>query len=396
MKKRPVFHELIKRLREPRKFIQVLLGPRQVGKTTLAEQAIKTLRKPYHYISADLATLQDLTWLEQQWSIARMKAASKKGALLIIDEVQKIPRWSDVLKALWDEDTHKKIDLSIMLLGSSPWLMQKGLTESLAGRFEILPITHWSFSEMHKNFGWNLEKYLFFGGYPGAAHLAEQKKFARWVNYITESLIETTISRDILLMTQVNKPALLRRLFQLGCLYSGQLLSYTKILGELQDAGNTTTLAHYLDLLKGAGLLVGLQKFANQKVRQKGSTPKFCVFNTALMTSQGTKNFTEARKDHEYWGRIVESAVGAYLLNSVRGTSAEVFYWREGNLEVDFVLQRGSQITAIEVKSEFKSFSRSGIDSFVKQFKPTKIILVGSNGIPLEKFLQMSLDQLLT
>ncbi len=348
LKKRPIFGELVGRLQEPRKFIQVLLGPRQVGKTTLALQVSKTLHKPSHYISADLATLQNVAWIQQQWEVARSLVKPNHGALLIIDEVQKIPHWSDAIKALWDQDSRNQVDLSVMILGSSPWLMQKGLSESLAGRFEIIPITHWPFREMHDHFGWSLNKYLYFGGYPGAATLADEEDPSRWANYINESLIETTISRDILLMTQVNKPALLRRLFQLGCNYSGQILSYSKMLGELQDAGNTTTLAHYLDLLSGAGLLSGIQKFSNQHVRQKASSPKFSVFNTALMSAQSGKTFIQAREDRAYWGRLVESAVGAYLLNATRGTQIEVFYWREGDMEVDFVLREGNSITAMK------------------------------------------------
>ncbi|MFI5334672.1 MAG: ATP-binding protein, partial [Chlamydiales bacterium] len=195
MRKRPVFQILSKRVQEPRRLIQVLVGPRQVGKTTLALQAAKAARKPSHYASADLATLQSLSWLEQQWEVARSKIDSRKGALFIIDEVQKIPNWSDTIKSLWDQDTRNGIKLSVLLLGSSPWLMQKGLTESLAGRFEIIPVTHWSFAEMHKVFGWSLDHYLYFGGYPGSAPFAKERDATRWTNYINESLIETTISR---------------------------------------------------------------------------------------------------------------------------------------------------------------------------------------------------------
>lgn len=394
MKKRSIYSQLLKRLKEPRKFIQVLLGPRQVGKTTLVLQAAKVLKKKSHYISADLATLQDLTWLKQQWEIARDMIKGKKNVLLIVDEVQKIPNWSEMVKSLWDQDTRDGVNLSVVILGSSPWLMRKGLTESLAGRFETLPVTHWSFEEMHKHFGWSLDKYIYFGGYPGAAPLANQKDSSRWVNYINESLIETTISRDILLMTQVNKPALLRRLFQLGCHYSGQILSYSKMVGELQDAGNTTTLAHYLDLLSGAGLVAGLQKIMHQPVRQKSSSPKFAVFNTALMTAQSAKTFKQAKNDLSYWGRLVESAIGAHLLNITRGTQAEVFYWREGDKEVDFVVQYGDQTIAIEVKSSKGSALRSAIDLFDSAFKPDRILLVGEAGIPIQKFLSSSLSDL--
>jgi len=395
MKKRPIFNQLLKRLQEPRKFIQVLLGPRQVGKTTLALQVAKAIKKPSHYISADLATLQNVAWIQQQWEVARSKVEPALGALLIIDEVQKIPHWSETIKALWDQDTRNKIDLSVMILGSSPWLMQKGLSESLAGRFENIPITHWSFGEMQEHFGWTLERYFYFGGYPGAASLADETDPSRWGHYINESLIETTISRDILLMTQVNKPALLRRLFQLGCSYSGQILSYSKMLGELQDAGNTTTLAHYLDLLSGAGLLAGIQKFAKQPVRQKGSSPKFSVYNTALMSAQSGKNFKQAREDHVFWGRLVESSIGAYLLNSIRGTQIELFYWREGDKEVDFVLRDGDSITAIEVKSGPEFMNRMGIDIFVSKFKPDRVLLIGNTGISIEKFFLTPLSKFL-
>lgn len=386
MKRRPVFDDVVKRLQEPRKFIQVLLGPRQVGKTTLALQVAEAIKKPSYYITADLATLQSRAWIEQQWEIARSKVEPGKGGLLIIDEVQKIPHWSDTIKLLWDQDTRFQTNLSVMLLGSSPWLMQKGLSESLAGRFENIPITHWSYGEMHEHFGWTLDQYCYFGGYPGAATLVDENNPSRWGQYINESLIETTISRDILLMTQVNKPALLRRLFQLGCHYSSQILSYSKMLGELQDAGNTTTLAHYLDLLGGAGLLGGLQKFANQTVRQKGSSPKFLVFNTALMAAQSGKTFQQAREDHVFWGRLIESAVGAYLVNAIRGTQIELFYWREGDKEVDFVLKNGDFLTAIEVKSGSKSMNQSGMDLFVSKFSPNRVLLVGNGGIPLEQF----------
>ncbi|QQR48699.1 ATP-binding protein [bacterium] len=388
MQKRHIFEVLLKRVQEPRRFIQVLLGPRQVGKTTLAIQVTEALNKPYHFVSADLASLQDLAALQQQWEVARTKIVPGKGCIFIIDEVQKIPHWSDLIKSLWDADTRNGIDLSVMILDSSPWLIQKGLTESMAGRFEITPITHWSFAEMNQIFGWSLEQYAYFGGYPGAAPLADDHNPSRWINYINDSLIETTISRDILLMTQVNKPILLRRLFQLGCIYSGQMLSYTKMLGQVQDAGNTTTLAHYLDLFAGAGLLCGLQKFAQQAVRQRMSSPKFAVYNTALMTAQSNKTFKEAQEDRAFWGRLIESTIGAHLLNSIRGTQIELFYWREGDKEVDFILKYGDSLTALEVKSGSETFNKSGIDLFVKEFKPTRVLLVGDQGIPVEKFLR--------
>mgnify|MGYP002783647527 CR=1 FL=1 len=395
MKKRPVFDQIIRRLKEPRKFIQVLLGPRQVGKTTLALQAAEELHKPSHYASADLASLQDLSWLVQQWEVARQKADPDRGVLFVIDEIQKIPNWSEVVKSLWDEDTRQGIDVAVMILGSSPWLVQKGLSESLAGRFEIIPITHWSYSEMQAIFGLSLDEYIYFGGYPGAASLMDREDPSRWMNYINDSLIETTISRDILLMTQVNKPVLLRRLFQLSCEYSGQILSYSKMLGPLQDAGNTTTLAHYLDLLSGAGLLCGLQKFASQPVRQRNSSPKLMVYNTALMSAQTGKTFKEAKLDSAYWGRLVESAVGAHLLNQIRSTQAHLFYWREKDQEVDFVIHYKKNLIALEVKTGGETFRLSAMDRFAAEFNPQKRLLIGKEGLSLEEFLKMPLSKLL-
>lgn len=274
----------------------------------------------------------------------------------------------------------------MVLLGSSPLLVQRGLTESLAGRFEIIHVTHWPFSEMKQAFGWELDKYLYYGGYPGAAGLIKER--GRWAQYILDSLIETSISRDLLLMTRVDKPALLRRLFELGCAYSGQILSYQKMMGQLQDAGNTTTLAHYLHLLQGAGLLCGLSKYSGQMVRQRGSSPKLLVLNTALITATSPLTVEEARQDSNFWGRLVESAVGAYLANGILGKETQIFYWNSHNQEVDFVLCKGKNLVAIEVKSGRRKTNLPGMEAFSRQFKTKKKLLVGTTqGIPLEDFL---------
>ena len=386
MIRQAIHDELLKRLKEKRRFLQVLAGPRQVGKTTLVRQVMEAAKIPAHYASADEPTLRDRTWLEQQWDIARLKAGEgKSGALLVLDEIQKIPDWSSVVKLLWDADSHSGVHLKVVLLGSAPLLIQSGLTESLAGRFEVIVVPHWSFLEMREAFGWNLEQYIFYGAYPGAAELIDSPE--RWRRYILDSLIETTISRDILLLTRVDKPALLRRLFHLGCAYSGQILSYQKMIGQLTDAGNTVTLAHYLELLQGAGMLVGLAKYSHGQVRQRGSSPKLQVLNTALMSAQDQRSITEARQDGDYWGRIVESCIGAHLFNSSLGTDISVTYWRERNHEVDFVLQKGKTVVAIEVKSGGRRESLPGMEAFARQFKPKRQLLVGSQGISLEEFL---------
>ena len=388
MFKRTVFNDVLKRLAVPGKFIQVLAGPRQVGKTTLAKQLMQAVNIPAHYASADEPALKSGSWLEQQWETARFKTKSDSGkheALLVLDEIQKLPNWSETVKRLWDEDRFNDVQLKVILLGSSPLLIKSGLTESLAGRFELVPVTHWSYSEMKAAFGWSFEQYVYFGGYPGAVSLIDD--LDRWMHYIKESLIETSISRDILLMTRVDKPALLRRMFELGCAYSGQILSYQKMTGQLQDSGNTTTLAHYLDLLANAGFVAGLQKYAGQQVRRRGSSPKLQVFNTALMTAQANISFEELVRNRDLWGRWVESAIGAHLLNQTIGRELELYYWSKSNLEVDFVLVKGNKITAIEVKSGAATVKLPGIDAFAGEFNVTRKLLVGAQGIPLEDFL---------
>jgi len=392
MFKRSLASVLQARLLEQRRFLQVLVGPRQVGKTTVARQVLKMLGLPSVYASAHAPLLSERLWIEQQWDQARLKARSapSAGALLVLDEVQKVSGWSEVIKRLWDEDTVAGVTLKVLLLGSSPLLMERGLTESLAGRFEVIRAPHWSFSEMESAFGWSLDQFIHFGGYPGAAPLIEDHD--RWTRYILDSLIETTVSRDILLLSRIEKPALLRRLFQLGCEYSSQVLSYQKMLGQLHDAGNTTTLAHYLDLLSAAGLLGGISKFSGQRVRQRASSPKLQVFNTALMTASTGLSFHEARGNPDFWGRLLESAVGAHLINDGSGSSIEVFYWRERNREVDFVLRKGQRVTAIEVKSGRKKGSLPGMKAFDEVFRPQRKLLVGVQGIKVEEFFRTTVE----
>jgi predicted AAA+ superfamily ATPase len=384
---RPHATRLARRLAEPRRFIQAVAGPRQVGKTTLVQRVVEKSGLQSRFASADEPTLRGHDWIEQQWEAARLTAhdAGRRGAVLVFDEIQKISGWSETVKRLWDEDTRAKRPLKVVLLGSAPLLIARGLTESLAGRFEVLHLPHWTFAEMKAAFGWSLDQYLFYGGYPGAAPLVREHQ--RWARYVIDALIETTISRDVLLLSRVDKPALLRRLFQLGCSYSGQMLSYTKMLGQLQDAGNATTLAHYLELLAGAGMVTGLQKFAGEVVRQRGSSPKLQVLNTALMTAQSGLTFKDARADHEFWGRLTESAVGAHLANAAAAGTCELFYWRDRDKEVDFIVRAGRGLTAIEVKSGRSRTAQTGLAAFADAFKPKRKLLIGGDGIPLAEFL---------
>ncbi len=385
----PVFEHpgvplLAARLHEPRRFLQVVAGPRQVGKSTMVQQAVERSGLPTHWSTGD-DQLPDATWIEQQWEAAR--ALAKGGrAVLVIDEVQKAKNWPETTKRLWDEDTRKRRDLVVVLLGSAPLRIQQGLTESLAGRFEVHALRKWSFGEMAAAFDMGLDEYLYFGGYPGAAPLRNHGK--RWQSYFRSSLIETTISLDVLQMVRVDKPALLRRVFELACRYSGKELSYTKMLGQLQDAGNTVTVAHYLDLLDAAGMVAGLQKFAGDSARQRASSPKFQVHDQGLANALEGVPFATARKDPERWGRIVESAIGSHLLHAAARGECELFYWRDGGKEVDFVIRSAQRVVAIEVKSGRRRDSTPGITALAEAHRVHRKLLVGTQGIVVGDFLR--------
>lgn len=386
MIKRAQLQILIDRVHEPRKFIQVLAGPRQVGKTTLVLQLLKEPGIHGDYVAADDISGIGITWIELQWETARqqLRTSGAESYVLVIDEIQKIPNWSETVKKLWDSDAREGIQLHVILLGSSRLLLQTGMTESLAGRFETMYISHWSLAEMSEAFGWNANQYAWYGGYPGSAHLISGE--ARWKNYVTNSLAETSISKDILMMSRVDKPALMRRLFDLGCSYSGQELSFTKILGQLLDAGNTTTLSHYLNLLDSAGLLGGLEKFTRDKARKRSSSPKFQVHNTAFISALSPLDFDLIQQDRVKWGRIIESTVGAHLINNAYSQDFSLYYWREGNYEVDFVLEHKGRVVALEVKNGI-SIRTAGMAQFRKSYPDSKILMVGKEGIPWQDFL---------
>ncbi len=380
---RDLVSQLIKRLNEPRKFIQIITGPRQSGKTTAVLQALKQLKVKIHFISADDPNLVSAEWLRNEWELARAMSKTNE-VILAIDEIQKISYWSSIVKLLWDEDSRLNIPLKVVITGSSSLLLQKGLTESLMGRFEILYSPHWSYSECKEAFGYSLDEYLYFGGYPGAAPLIKDEN--RWARYVGTSIVEPTISQDILMMEEVRKPALLRSLFMLGSKYSAQELSFTKMLGQLQDTGNTVTLAHYLELLGRANMLTGLHNYSGNQIRVRKSSPKLTVFDTSLMTyAEGTSRRRLLENPIER-GRLVESAVGAYLLARSKEGGFEVYWWRERNNEVDFVIIKGSRITAIEVKSG-RVKNTGGSLEFKKLHPEAFSLIIGGTNFSLEDFL---------
>ena len=374
--------------------MHVLAGPRQVGKSTLVRQVVQEFTIPYSLEVADAVDPKDSDWIRRIWEGARttMTLRGEQESLLVIDEIQKIDNWSEVVKREWDEDTRRHIQLKVVLLGSSRLLLKKGLTESLAGRFELIRLGHWNYLEMHEAFGMTLDQYIYFGGYPGAAPLVEDEK--RWRKYIKDSLVAPSIEKDVLMTSTIYKPALMKQLFELGCSYSAEMLSLTKLMGQLQDAGNVTTLAAYLELLDQCTLLKGLQKYAHDDARKRSSIPKYQVYNNALLTAYKGRSFLTDRIDTKLWGRWVESPIGAHLIGSAEELDYQIFYWRESSLEVDFILVNKGEVTAIEVKSDRRGMN-SRLPAFAKTFHPHRSFVVGTGGVSIEDFLSSDLEALL-
>lgn len=393
MYQRADYKVIKKRLEEPRRFVQVVMGPRQVGKSTVVRQVLSDLSHPYLLFSADNVPASSSTWVSNCWqSVRRLQNDKGWGSIiLVIDEIQKVANWSEVVKKEWDDDTFYGRNIKVLLLGSSRVLLEKGLSESLAGRFEEIRMGHWSFQEMRDCFGFSLDRYLFFGGYPGAAPLMEDED--RCQQYIQSAIVDATINKDILMDTPISKPALLRQTFELGAAYSGMQLSLNKMLGSLQDAGNTATLAGYIHLLDESGMLCGLQKYSIDIARRKASIPKFQVYNNALKTIYSPLSFEQAILDRTVWGHIFESGIGAYLVSQAFVHRFEVFYWRERNDEVDFVLRKKGSVVAIEVKSNAEK-NTEGLKTFKEKFHPHDAFVVGDGGISAEDFLSMDLQKL--
>lgn len=413
--KRPKLYELLSLLDKRPQEIIFITGPRQAGKTTLAQQAMEKIQIPYQYVLLDepgapiplgssdsvvrgfprdgvsLGRKGDAGHIMRLWEDARAQAIrSESGFVLVLDEIQQVQDWSPTVKGLWDADRRNQIPLHVILLGSAPLLMQRGMNrESMLGRYITVPVPHWSFPEMRDAFGFDLEQYVYFGGYPGGAvHIHEQKL---WRRFVSGSIIVPNIERDILAMERVDNPTLLKRLFELSAAYSGQILAYNKMLGELQGKGNAATLIRYLDLLSKASLITGLQKYSNAPHLRKKSHPKLNVLNTSFMSTSTGATFEQAKANESFWGRLVESAVGAHLYNTKDSTD-ELYYWRDNKtgFEVDFILKRGFDLVAIEVKSKKEPYPPA-LTEFKKRFDNVTPVHVGEGeeGISLGEFLSI-------
>ena len=399
---RKQYHTLRERILEPRRFMQILAGPRQVGKTTLVGQVLDDISIPYTLEVADAVDPKDSNWIHRVWESARatMQIRKEQERLLVIDEVQKIDNWSEVVKREWDEDSRLRVNMKVVLLGSSRLLLKRGMTESLAGRFELIRLGHWSLQEMRDAFGVTLDQYIYFGGYPGSAGMIDNEK--RWRKYIKDSLVAPAIEKDVIMTSNIYKPALMKQLFELGCGYSAEILSMTKLMGQLQDAGNVTTLATYLNILDECSLLTGLLKYAHDDARKRGSVPKYQVYNNALLTAYKGQSFFTDRTETRKWGRWVESAVGAHVMSMAEELDYKVYYWREpsrsmadGDKEVDFIINNNGELTAIEVKSGRRKMN-SGLPAFVEAFHPKRAFIVGTGGVSLEDFLSCDIESLLS
>ena len=398
---RKQYHTLRERILEPRHFMQILTGPRQVGKTTLVGQVLNEISIPYTLEVADAVNPKDSDWIHRVWESARatMQIRKEQERLLVIDEVQKIDNWSEVVKREWDEDSRRRVNLKVVLLGSSRLLLKRGMTESLAGRFELIRLGHWSLQEMRAAFGATLPQYISCGGSPGPAAMIDKEK--RWRKDVQDSLVAPAIEKDVIMTSNIYKPALMKQLFEVGCGYSAEILSLTKLMGQLQDAGNVTTLAAYLDILAECALLTGLQKYAHDDARKRGSVPKYQVYNNALLTAYKGHSFIADRTDTKLWGRWVESAIGTHILSMAEELDYKVYYWREpsrskdeSDKEVDFIIDNDGELTAIEVKSGHRG-TNSGLPAFVETFHPKRAFIVGTGGVSLEDFLSCDIESLL-
>lgn len=394
MFKRVQCKELTLRISEQRDKIQVISGPRQVGKSTMVKQVLQETTIPHMLVSADNVDKANSAWIGEMWATARarMKASNAAEFLLVIDEVHKLDNWSEAVKKEWDEDTRNDLNMKVVILGSSRLLLKDGLTESLAGRYELIRMPHWNYAEMHEAFGIDISQFIYFGGYPGGARYIEDER--RWRRYIKDSIIAPAIERDVLQTKTVYKPALMKQLFELGCAYSSEELSLNKMLGQLQDAGNVTTLANYLTTLDESRLLCGLHKYASDEARKYNSVPKLMVYNTALFSVLSGVNYNKTFTTPRLWGRWVESAIGSYLLNQADEYDYKLFYWRERDDEVDFIIEYNRQCVAIEVKSGRRT-TNNGLAVFRKRFHPMHSFVVGSGGVPIEEFLTWDIGKLL-
>lgn len=388
---RAIVDVIAERIQEPWRFIQVLVGPRQIGKTTAVRQAIERACIEHLVVEATRGK-SDASWLRAQWYRARRLKPDHGPLLLVLDEVQPVPAWAGVVRTLWDEDTASGTDIRVLIVASSETLVREGIDASLAGRCETIDCGRWTLAECRRAFGYTLDDYLLYGGYPGAAPLRNDRR--RWLRYTKASVIEPSIANDALPLADVRKPELLRALFAVGAPLSGREISYRKLLAQAQARGSTETAAQYLSLLDSASLLSGIPKFDPEGRRQRSSSPKLLVHDIALMTATSGRRFNQLLTNPDLRGRLIESAVGAHLLELGAKRDFELSWWREGRNEVDFVITHDGEVTAIEVESG-RPKPTGGMTEFLRRYPRARTLVIGTPGCPLEDFLLSSVHALL-
>ena len=392
MYKRAQLSVLESRMAESRRTIHVVMGPRQVGKSTMIDQFVEHTSDPYSLFSADGVGKTNTDWISEKWYEVRTKMMlyGENEHILIIDEIQKIAGWSETVKKEWDQDTRDKRNLKVILLGSSRLLIQKGLEESLEGRYETLKMGYWEWEEMREAFGFTMEQFIYFGGFPGLAPYINDED--RWRKMMEDSIISPILNRDILDIEEIRNPSLLRQVFEIGSMYSSQEISLNKMQGVV-NSGTVPTISSYLRILDETMLVKPLYKYDNSTIKTRNSVPKMQAYNNAFRNSYCQHTFEEAVMNKVEWGRQVESAVGAYLAGRSVFDGFQLLFWRdEKKNECDYVLKKGESLIAIEVKSghadniegylAFKNrFGRNIVNSFI----------VGPEGLPLEDFFKLNI-----
>ncbi|MBI2376975.1 MAG: ATP-binding protein [Deltaproteobacteria bacterium] len=339
---------LAERLEEPAPGrIQLLAGPRQVGKTTLLLELVERFSELAVYAAADEPGSALPGFWERLLARAEQTCADQGRAILLLDEAHLLADWAPRLKGAWDRFRRIKAKVHVVASGSSSLHLARGSRESLAGRFELLTLTHWSARSMADVFGLKgeeaAEAVVRAGSYPGAFHLLDDP--ARWSAYVRDAILEPAIGRDILALTSVRRPALLRQIFAVAASSPAQILSLQKIQGQLQDSGALETIACYLQLLEDAFLVAALPKFSAQPRRQRAAPPKLVTLNNALLAAVSSTG--PVRDDPARFGAWVENACLAHAWNA----GQRVSYWREEPLEVDGVVEGSWGKWAIEVKT---------------------------------------------
>jgi uncharacterized protein len=378
-----VLNVMRQRLTEPAPgHVQVLTGPRQVGKTTLLLELAKHWGKRALYAAADTPEASLPGWWEQQWQRAEQLAQSR-GAVLLIDEIQYLAHWSRLLKAGIDRVRRERIALHVVVSGSSSLHIGKGARETMAGRYERLQLLHWSAAEIAERFGVTaskaVEQTVQYGSYPGAVSLLSD--LTRWREYVRQSIMEPAVGRDLMMLETIRKPALLRQVFALCTGHPAEIISLQKLCGQLTDKGSLETVAHYLHVLEEAYLVAAVPKYSEKALRQRAAPPKLIVLNNAFLGATSNRLPPQPDAEPERWGRWVENACLAHAWNA----GQQVCYWRAEPYEVDMVLDGSWGRWAIEVKSG--PYALNDLDGLLefcrrnRQFSPAVLCAPGDESV---------------